>query len=67
MSTILYKKGFNSAWIKAQLAYIDKNAIRGTYNHAQYMYGCREMMQWYSDYMDEQEGNLDNVVSVNFN
>lgn len=66
MSTILHEKGFNSAWIETQLAHIDKNAIRGTYNHAQYMDGRREMMQWYADYMDELEGNLDNVVSVSF-
>ncbi|MEQ5120643.1 tyrosine-type recombinase/integrase [Morganella morganii] len=66
MSTILHEKGFNSAWIETQLAHIDKNAIRGTYNHAQYMDGRREMMQWYADYMGELEGNLDNMVSVNF-
>ena len=66
MSTILHEKGFNSAWIETQLAHIDKNAIRGTYNHAQYMDGRREMMQWYADYMDELEGSLNNVVSVNF-
>ncbi|MCW2256898.1 integrase [Providencia alcalifaciens] len=66
MSTILHEKGFNSAWIETQLAHIDKNAIRGTYNHAQYMDGRREMMQWYADYMDELEGSLGNVVSVNF-
>ena len=56
MSTILHEKGFNSVWIETQLAHIDKNAIRGTYNHAQYMEGRREMMQWYADYMDELEG-----------
>ncbi|MCU6376609.1 tyrosine-type recombinase/integrase [Morganella morganii] len=66
MSTILHEKGFNSAWIETQLAHIDKNAIRGTYNHAQYMDGRREMMQWYADYMDELEGSLDNVVNMNF-
>ncbi|MGJ5722183.1 tyrosine-type recombinase/integrase [Morganella sp. B601] len=66
MSTILHEKGFNSAWIETQLAHIDKNAIRGTYNHAQYLDGRREMMQWYADYMDELEGSLDNVVNVNF-
>ena len=66
MSTILHEKGYNSAWIETQLAHIDKNAIRGTYNHAQYMDGRREMMQWYADYMDELEESLDNVVSVNF-
>ncbi|OFV00807.1 integrase [Morganella sp. HMSC11D09] len=66
MSTILHEKGYNSAWIETQLAHIDKNAIRGTYNHAQYMDERREMMQWYADYMDELEGSLDNVVNVNF-
>nr|WP_314266765.1 integrase arm-type DNA-binding domain-containing protein [uncultured Moellerella sp.] len=66
MSTILHEKGYNSAWIETQLAHIDKNAIRGTYNHAQYLEGRREMMQWYADYMDGLEGRLGNVVSVNF-
>ncbi|EOD8839800.1 tyrosine-type recombinase/integrase, partial [Enterobacter hormaechei] len=43
MSTILHEEGFNTAWIETQLAHVDKNAIRGTYNHAQYMEGRREM------------------------
>ncbi|MBD2798265.1 integrase, partial [Xenorhabdus sp. 18] len=30
----------------------DKNSIRGTYNHAQYLEGRREMLQWYADYME---------------
>ena len=62
----MHEKGYNSAWIETQLAHIDKNAIRGTYNHAQYMDERREMMQWYADYMDELEDSLDNVVNVNF-
>ncbi|HEK0449254.1 TPA: tyrosine-type recombinase/integrase [Proteus mirabilis] len=66
MSTILHEKGFNSVWVETQLAHIDKNAIRGTYNHAQYMDGRREMMQWYADYMDELERSLSNVSSINF-
>ncbi|MBF4178552.1 tyrosine-type recombinase/integrase [Lelliottia nimipressuralis] len=53
MSTILHEEGFNSAWIETQLAHVDKNAIRGTYNHAQYLDGRREMMQWYADYIVE--------------
>ena len=53
MSTILHEQGFNSAWIETQLAHVDKNAIRGTYNHAQYLDGRRQMMQWYADYIDE--------------
>ncbi|EOD8883149.1 tyrosine-type recombinase/integrase [Enterobacter hormaechei] len=52
MSTILHEEGFNTAWIETQLAHVDKNAIRGTYNHAQYMEGRREMMQWYGDYLN---------------
>lgn len=46
MSTILHEEGFNTAWIETQLAHVDKNAIRGTYNHALYLEGRREMMQW---------------------
>ena len=52
MSTILHEQGFNTAWIELQLAHVDKNSIRGTYNHAQYLDGRREMMQWYADYLD---------------
>lgn len=51
MSTILHEKGFNSAWIELQLAHVDKNTIRGTYNRAQYLEGRREMMQWYADHL----------------
>lgn len=52
MSTILHEQGFNTAWIEMQLAHVDKNSIRGTYNHAQYLESRREMMQWYADYID---------------
>ena len=37
MSTILHEQGFNSSWIEIQLAHVDKNNIRGIYNHAQYI------------------------------
>ncbi|CNC32940.1 tyrosine-type recombinase/integrase [Yersinia enterocolitica] len=49
MSTILHEKGFNSAWIETQLAHVDKNSIRGTYNHAQYLEARRSMLDWYSE------------------
>ncbi|EJC3619415.1 TPA: tyrosine-type recombinase/integrase [Escherichia coli] len=51
MSTILHEYGFNSEWIELQLAHVDKNSIRGTYNHAQYLEKRSSMMQWYSDYI----------------
>ncbi|EEQ1897520.1 tyrosine-type recombinase/integrase, partial [Escherichia coli] len=49
LSTILHENGFNTAWIEMQLAHVDKNSIRGTYNHAQYFEKRKVMMQWYSD------------------
>ena len=61
MSTILHEQGFNTAWIEMQLAHVDKNSIRGTYNHAQYLDGRREMMQWYADYIDRLEGTNTSV------
>ncbi len=51
LSTILHEQGFDSAWIEIQLAHIDKNNIRGTYNHIQYINKRRSMMQWYSNYI----------------
>ncbi|BBO61754.1 tyrosine-type recombinase/integrase [Serratia marcescens] len=55
MSTILHEQGYNTAWIETQLAHVDKNSIRGTYNHAQYLDGRRGMLQWYADYMESLE------------
>lgn len=55
MSTILHEEGFNSVWIETQLAHVDKNSIRGTYNHALYLDNRRKMMQWYADYIDHLE------------
>ncbi|EFA5354123.1 TPA: tyrosine-type recombinase/integrase [Escherichia coli] len=66
MSTVLHEQGYNTAWIETQLAHVDKNAIRGTYNHAQYLDGRREMLQWYADYMVSLE-NESNVVQGAFN
>lgn len=61
MSTILHEQGYNTAWIETQLAHVDKNSIRGTYNHAQYLDGRRDMLQWYADYMDALE-HRENVI-----
>lgn len=41
-----------------QLAHVDKNSIRGIYNHAQYLENRREMMEWYADYFDTLEGTV---------
>ncbi len=57
MSTLLHEQGFDSSWIEMQLAHVDKNNIRGTYNHAQYLEKRRDMLQWYSSFMTE-HGNV---------
>ncbi|MFH7099292.1 integrase, partial [Klebsiella pneumoniae] len=51
LSTILHEKGYERAEIEMQLAHIDKNNIRGIYNHAQYLNRMGEMMDWYSSYI----------------
>ncbi|WP_447887039.1 tyrosine-type recombinase/integrase [Serratia fonticola] len=56
-STVAHDHDFNTAWIELQLAHVDKNSIRGTYNHAQYLDSRRQMMQWYADYIDSLEND----------
>ena len=41
-STILHDHDFDTAWIELQLTHVDKNPIRGTYNHAQYLIGRKK-------------------------
>lgn len=58
MSTILNDSGlFNDSWIEAQLSHTDSNAVRGTYNHADYVEHRAKMMQWWCDYLDDIENN----------
>lgn len=49
MSTILHENGYESVWVEMQLAHVDKNSIRGTYNHAQYLDKRRDVIQSYSN------------------
>lgn len=37
LSCILHEHGFDSLLIEMHLAHVDKNSIRGIYNHAQYL------------------------------
>ena len=54
MSTILHEQGFKFGLDRATAGFMfDKNSIRGTYNHAQYLEGRREMMQWYGDFIGQ--------------
>lgn len=53
MSTLIHENGFKSEWIETQLAHIDKNSIRGAYNHAQYFEKRKEILQRYSHIITE--------------
>ena len=51
-STHLNGMGFNADWIERQLAHTDKNGVRRTYNHADYIHQRRDMMQQWADMLD---------------
>ncbi|GLK84654.1 tyrosine-type recombinase/integrase [Ancylobacter defluvii] len=58
-STILNESGlFRPDVIERQLAHVPQNEVRAAYNRALYIKERREMMAWYSDYIDaaEREG-----------
>jgi integrase len=50
-STIANEHGFRSDIIERQLAHAERNKVRASYNHAQYLPERREMMQWWADYL----------------
>jgi integrase len=56
-STILNEHGFKSDVIERQLAHGERNKVRAAYNHAQYLAERREMMQWWSDFIDGLKSN----------
>ena len=52
-STMLHELGFEHAHIEKQLAHESGNAISAVYNHAEYLDARRQMMQSWSDFLDE--------------
>lgn len=51
-STILNEKGFNKDHIERQLAHGERDTVRASYNHANYLPQRKKMMQWWADYLD---------------
>ncbi len=51
-STRLNEMGFPSDWIERQLAHAEPNAVRRTYNHADYLADRAKMMQQWADMLD---------------
>ena len=50
-STVLNEKGYNRDWIERQLAHSERNGVRASYNHAEYLPERRKMMQDWADYL----------------
>ncbi len=62
-STRLNDLGFSSDWIERQLAHVEPNAVRRTYNHADYLYDRARMMQQWADLLDTwKRGDGEKVV-----
>ena len=51
-STILNERGFRADIIERQLAHNERNKVRASYNHAQYLHERAEMMQWWANYIE---------------
>jgi integrase len=51
-STLLNEMGWNPDAIERQLAHVDRNAVRRSYNHGKYLDERREMLQAWADYID---------------
>lgn len=58
-STRLHRMGFHSDWIERQLAHADTNAVRATYNHADYLDERSGMMQQWADFLDACKSGAD--------
>lgn len=61
-STRLNEMGFSSDWIERQLAHIEPNAVRRTYNHADYLKDRAGMMQKWADLLDQWKNDHNNTV-----
>lgn len=58
-STVLNEQGFDRDLVEAALAHVDANQVRSAYNRTDYLERRREMMQWWSDYIEQAGmGNL---------
>jgi len=51
-ATLLNGMGYSPDHIERQLAHVEQNKVRATYNHADYLPERREMMQVWADYLD---------------
>ena len=58
-STRLNEMGYSADWIERQLAHVEPNAVRRTYNHAEDLADRAKMMQQWADYLDALKAGAD--------
>lgn len=63
-STRLNELGFPSDWIERQLAHVEPNTVRRTYNHAEHLTDRAQMMQQWADMLDIWEKGVSNVTPL---
>lgn len=52
-STVLNEHGFNRDWIERQLAHVERNDVRAAYNSAEWLSDRREMLEWWSAFLEK--------------
>lgn len=63
-STLLNESGlFREEAIEAQLAHKKQDKVASAYNHAVYLDERRALMQWWSDYLDEQKTKAESALA----
>ena len=63
-STRLNEMGYPADWIERQLAHEEPNAVRRTYNHADYLTDRAKMMQQWADLLDEWKKGESKVTPI---
>lgn len=64
-STMMNEHGIAPDVVEAILAHKEKNATRGSYNHATYTHAVTDAMQWYADQIDKLVTGAD-VIALKF-
>lgn len=63
-STRLNEMGYSPDWVERQLAHEEPNAVRRTYNHADYFKDRAVMMQQWADLLDQWKKGESNVIPL---
>ena len=63
-STNLNEMGWSADWIERQLAHVQTNKVRSSYNKAEYLEGRTRMMQAYANWLNQMEKKADSTASA---